>query len=66
MNTSKTIYTKKFFNVSYLSKDNKKFKELFLGETPELALMTAKESRIGCKNFKVGRTAYNTLGEKFA
>lgn len=63
---SKTIYTEKFFYVSYLSKDNKKFKELFLGKTPELALMAAKENRIGYKNFKVGSTAYNTLGEKLA
>lgn len=58
-------YTEKFYMVSYASKDNAKFSQLFIGATPEEALRNAKKANIGYKNFKVGKTAYNTLGEKF-
>ncbi len=55
----------KFHFVSFLSSDNKKYKELFIGETPEKSLKNAKENRIAYKSFKVGKTAYNTYGEKY-
>jgi len=62
--TTTSIYTQKFFYVSFSSKDNVKFKELYMGNTPEEALQSAKNSKPGYKNFKVGKTAFNTLGEK--
>lgn len=60
-----TNLTKKFFYVSFTSTDGVKFKELFIGETPTTALENAKKANPRKKNFKVGQTAYNTLGEKF-
>lgn len=59
------IYTKKFHKVAYRSADGKKFNELFIGETPAESLENAKKSKIGYSGFKVGKTAYNTLGEKY-
>ena len=57
-------YTQKFFYVSFQSKDDVKCKDLYMGDTPSEALKTAKKSNPGRKNFKVGKTPYNTLGEK--
>ena len=54
----------KFFFVTYYS-NGVKSKELFMGETPQEALQAAKAARPSYKGFKVGKTAYNTLGEKY-
>jgi hypothetical protein len=57
-------YTKKFYKVSFVSADGIKKADLFMGETPEEAITSAKKSNPKCKDFKAGKTAYNTLGEK--
>lgn len=49
---------------SFKTKDNVKKSELFIGNTPEESLQIAKQQNIGCKYFRVGKIAYNTLGEK--
>ena len=58
-------YKQKFFIVSFQSKDGVKLKDLYMGDTPTQALKAAKKSNPYMKSFKVGKTAYNTLGEKF-
>jgi hypothetical protein len=58
------MYTKKFFYVSFQSRDGKKQKQLYMGNTPEEALQAAKNVNIRYKSFKVGKTAFNCLGEK--
>ena len=58
------MYTKKFFYVSFKSRDGKKQKQLYMGNTPEEALKAAKDANICYKAFCVGKTAYNGLGEK--
>ena len=57
-------YKKKFFLVTFKSKDGIKKSELYMGNTPEEAAEQAKKSNFGCKDFKAGKTAFNTLGEK--
>ena len=57
-----TNYT--WYNVSYKSNDGVKLQSLYMGGNPAEALKTAKEALPGCKAFKVGKTAYNTFGEK--
>jgi len=58
-------YTQKFYKVSHTSKDGVKFNDLVIGNTPAESLENAKKGNIGHKGFKVGKTAFNTLGEKF-
>ena len=57
-------YQKKFFLVTFKSNDGIIKKELYTGNTPEEAAEQAKKSNAGCKDFKAGKTAFNTLGEK--
>jgi len=58
------LYKQNFYYVSFESKDGVKCKDLFMGDTPAKAIASAKKSRIGYKKFSVGKTPYNTLGEK--
>lgn len=57
-------YKKKFYKVSFVSRDGVKFSSLFMGGSPSQALKSAKQSRPAYKRFSVGKTAYNALGEK--
>lgn len=57
-------YQNKFFKVTFKSKDGVKNTQLYMGNTPLEAIERAKKSNAGCKDFKAGRTAFNTLGEK--
>lgn len=65
MKNTNTIYGSKFFYVSFKSADGVSKKELYMGVCPKDAIMSAKACNLGCNSFKAGKTAYNTLGEKF-
>jgi len=56
--------TATFYMVTFKSADGVISKELFIGNTPLDAHASCKQSNPKCTVIRVGKTAYNTFGEK--
>jgi len=53
-----------FYMVTFKSADGVISKELFIGETPADAVASCRANKPKITVIRVGKTAYNTFGEK--